>query len=59
MALFGSDKFKCARCGQKNEPLGFAPIPTDLGTKDRRGDVQGLLGGMAAKAKTAYKSFWS
>ena len=33
MALFGSDKFKCARCGQKNEPLGFAPIPTDLGQK--------------------------
>src|SRR5258706_11657968 len=30
MVLFG-DKFKCARCGQKNEPLGVAPIPTELG----------------------------
>lgn len=33
MGLFGSDKFKCARCGQKNEPLGVAPIPTELGQK--------------------------
>jgi Fe-S cluster biosynthesis and repair protein YggX len=33
MALFGSDKFKCARCGQKGEPIGFAPIPTDLGAR--------------------------
>jgi Fe-S cluster biosynthesis and repair protein YggX len=33
MALFGSDKFTCARCGQKNEPLGFAPIPTELGQR--------------------------
>jgi Fe-S cluster biosynthesis and repair protein YggX len=32
MGLFG-DKFKCTRCGQKNEPLGYAPIPTDLGAK--------------------------
>ena len=33
MALFGSDRFKCARCGQKNEPIGFAPVPTELGQK--------------------------
>lgn len=33
MALFGSDKFKCARCGLKNEPIGYAPIPTELGQK--------------------------
>jgi len=33
MALFSSDKFKCARCGQKNEPLGYAPVPTELGKK--------------------------
>ena len=32
MALFG-DKFKCARCGAKGAALGYAPIPTDLGTK--------------------------
>lgn len=33
MALFAGDKFKCARCGQKNEPLGYAPLPTELGQK--------------------------
>ena len=33
MALFSSDKFKCARCGRKNEALGFAPVPTELGQK--------------------------
>jgi Fe-S cluster biosynthesis and repair protein YggX len=33
MALFSSDKFKCARCGQKNEALGFAPVPTELGQR--------------------------
>ncbi|MBX3242972.1 MAG: Fe(2+)-trafficking protein [Acidobacteria bacterium] len=32
MALFG-DKFKCARCGEKSEPLGFVPVPTELGQK--------------------------
>lgn len=32
MALFG-DKFKCARCGQKGEPLGYAPLPTELGQR--------------------------
>ena len=31
--MFSKDKFKCARCGQKNEPIGFAPIPTELGQK--------------------------
>ncbi len=33
MALFSDNKFKCVRCGQKNEPLGYAPIPTELGQK--------------------------
>lgn len=32
MGLFG-DKFHCARCGQKTEPLGFAPFPTELGQR--------------------------
>ena len=27
------DEIKCARCGQKRTPLGFAPLPTDLGQK--------------------------
>ncbi|MFV0388912.1 MAG: Fe(2+)-trafficking protein [Pyrinomonadaceae bacterium] len=31
MAIFGKEKFECVRCGQKSEPLGFAPIPTELG----------------------------
>lgn len=33
MALFSDNKFKCARCNQKNEPLGYAPVPTELGQK--------------------------
>ncbi len=33
MAVFGKDKFKCARCEQKTEPMGTAPIPTELGQK--------------------------
>lgn len=33
MALFTTEKFKCARCGQKNAPMGFAPVPTELGKK--------------------------
>jgi hypothetical protein len=32
MALFG-DKWKCTRCGKKNEPLGYAPVPNELGTR--------------------------
>jgi Fe-S cluster biosynthesis and repair protein YggX len=31
MALFGG--FKCAKCGKKTEPIGYAPIPTELGQK--------------------------
>jgi Fe-S cluster biosynthesis and repair protein YggX len=31
MALFNKEKFECARCGRKTEPLGYAPIPTELG----------------------------
>ncbi len=33
MALFSSDKFKCTRCGRKNAPLGYAPVPTELGQR--------------------------
>ncbi|MBX7053585.1 MAG: Fe(2+)-trafficking protein [Pyrinomonadaceae bacterium] len=32
MGIFG-DKFKCGRCGQTTEPLGYAPLPTELGQK--------------------------
>jgi len=28
-----SDEIKCARCGQKRSPLGYAPLPTELGRK--------------------------
>ena len=27
------DEIKCARCGQKRLPLGYAPLPTELGQK--------------------------
>lgn len=33
MALFSSDAFKCKRCGRKNAPLGYAPVPTELGQR--------------------------
>jgi Fe-S cluster biosynthesis and repair protein YggX len=33
MALFSKDKIECARCGRKTEPIGFAPIPTELGQR--------------------------
>ena len=33
MALFSSEKFKCTRCGRKTAPLGYAPLPTELGQK--------------------------
>lgn len=33
MALFGSDKFKCSRCGAKGDALGYSPIPTELGQR--------------------------
>lgn len=28
-----ADKIKCARCGEKRPPLGYAPVPTDLGQR--------------------------
>lgn len=31
--MFSSDKIKCARCGEKSAPLGYAPLPTELGQK--------------------------
>src|SRR5438034_6663252 len=27
------DEIKCARCGQKRAPLGYSPLPTELGQK--------------------------
>ncbi|MEZ5307762.1 MAG: Fe(2+)-trafficking protein [Pyrinomonadaceae bacterium] len=33
MSIFGKDRFECARCGAKSEPLGFAPLPNDLGQR--------------------------
>ena len=33
MGLFSSDKFTCARCGKKTEPIGYAPVPTELGQR--------------------------
>src|SRR4029079_16298410 len=30
---FMSNSIKCARCGEKRPPLGFAPLPTELGQK--------------------------
>lgn len=30
--MFGNN-FKCARCGRKTAPLGYAPIPTELGQR--------------------------
>ncbi len=33
MALFSNDNFKCARCGRKTAPLGYAPVPTELGRR--------------------------
>jgi Fe-S cluster biosynthesis and repair protein YggX len=32
MGIF-SNGFKCARCGQKTQAIGFAPIPTELGAR--------------------------
>ena len=32
MGVFG-DKFRCARCEQKGEPLGYSPFPTELGQR--------------------------
>ena len=31
--MFSSDKIKCARCGEKRPPIGYAPLPTELGQK--------------------------
>ena len=31
--MFSSAKIRCARCGEKRAPIGFAPIPTDLGQR--------------------------
>lgn len=33
MAIFSKDKFECARCGRNNEPLGYAPLPNELGER--------------------------
>lgn len=28
-----AEEIKCKHCGQKREPLGFPPLPTDLGQR--------------------------
>ena len=33
MGIFSNNNFKCARCGQKNQPIGYAVFPTELGQK--------------------------
>ncbi|MGI9036640.1 MAG: oxidative damage protection protein [Pyrinomonadaceae bacterium] len=33
MALFSSEKFKCARCGRAGEQMKFAPFPNELGNR--------------------------
>lgn len=33
MALFSNDSFKCTRCKRKTTPLGYAPVPTELGQR--------------------------
>ena len=53
MALFSSDKFKCARCGRNDEQMAFAPFPNELGQRVYNEICQDLLEGMAAKAKSA------
>jgi Fe-S cluster biosynthesis and repair protein YggX len=30
--MFGNN-FKCARCGRKNAPLGYAPFPNEIGQR--------------------------
>jgi Fe-S cluster biosynthesis and repair protein YggX len=33
MGIFSNNNFKCARCERSTEPLGYAPIPTELGQR--------------------------
>ena len=33
MGILSKNKFECGRCGKKTEPLGYAPIPTELGER--------------------------
>ncbi len=33
MALFSNDKFKCTRCGRKDQKMQFAPFPSELGER--------------------------
>ena len=33
MGLFSNDKFKCTRCGRKDEQMQFAPFPNELGQR--------------------------
>lgn len=35
------DKIKCARCGQKQPSIGYAPIPTELGQRIGQEACQG------------------
>lgn len=38
------DKIKCARCGQKQPAIGYAPIPTELGQRIGTEICQGCWG---------------
>ena len=33
MAMFSNDKFKCEKCDRNNDPLGYAPVPNELGER--------------------------
>jgi Fe-S cluster biosynthesis and repair protein YggX len=33
MGIFSGNNFKCARCERAVQPLGYAPIPTELGQR--------------------------
>lgn len=57
MALFSKDKFECARCGQKTEPIGYAPIPTELGQRVGTECCQGCWGEWLEKQKQVINHF--
>ena len=58
MALFSKDKFECARCGQKNEPIGYAPIPTELGQRVGEECCKDCWTEWTRETEAIDKSFW-
>jgi len=34
--MFSKDNFSCERCGHRNDPLGYAPVPNELGERIRK-----------------------